>query len=339
MSESNIKVAVTGVGGGVGQSIIKSLKDTNYEVVALDGEALATGLYAASKSYIIPYSSAPNYIEELLRICEEEKCQFLFPGLDAELPILTANVDRFKTIGTTVIVSSAKVVEIGNNKMVTYTELSKYGLNVPMTLDMSVKNSSDIDLSYPYILKQREGGARSQNLYLIKNTHDLDALIEKGIEIKDFIAQEYIEGDEYTCGSVNLADECKGVIVMRRILRDGDTYKCFSVKNAQIENEVRKAMNAIKPYGACNVQLRVRDGVVYIFEINARCSGTTAARALCGFNEPEMILDYLVNDVEPAYEIVEQTILRYWKELVVQNDEIDHLSKFKTATLNVTRQL
>ena len=32
------RIAVTGVGGGVGQSIIKSLSNTDFELIALDGE-------------------------------------------------------------------------------------------------------------------------------------------------------------------------------------------------------------------------------------------------------------------------------------------------------------
>ena len=66
----------------------------------------------------------------------------------------------------------------------------------------------------------------------------------------------------------------------------------------------------------------MKKGKPYVFEINARCSGTTAARTLSGFNEPKMIADYLLKGIEPSYEIKEQTILRYWKELVVENDEI-----------------
>ena len=49
-------IAVTGVGGGVGQSILKSLENSGYNVIALDGEVLAAGLYASSKSYLIPYA-------------------------------------------------------------------------------------------------------------------------------------------------------------------------------------------------------------------------------------------------------------------------------------------
>ena len=172
------------------------------------------------------------------------------------------------------------------------------------------------------------GGARSKNVFIAKNIEDWSVILEQiGGNIANFIVQEYIEGDEYTCGSINLDGKCKGIILMRRILRDGDTHKCFSVKNPVIEAAVRKVVDAIKPFGGCNVQLRMKDGVPYIFEINARCSGTTAARTLCGFNEPKMIADFLLKSIEPKFEIKEQTILRYWQELVVDNEDVVNLKK------------
>jgi carbamoyl-phosphate synthase large subunit len=326
MAESSkINIAVSGTGGGVGQSIIKSLYGTEYDVIALDGEVLGTGLYAAKRSYIIPYSNHPEFIEKALEICEKEQCKLFFPGLDAELPVLAENIDRFAAIGTTVIVSSRDVIEISDNKMVTFTKLSEHNISVPLTINMADHSIKDIDLGYPFVLKEREGGARSQNLYIVKSQAELDSIIDKGVDLTNYVAQEYIDGDEYTCGTVNLDNECRGVIVMRRILRDGDTYKCFTVKNEMIEDAVREIVNVIKPFGACNIQLRVRDGEVYVFEINARCSGTTAARTLSGFNEPKMIADFLCHGLEPSYEIKEQTILRYWKELVVPNDKVDVL--------------
>jgi carbamoyl-phosphate synthase large subunit len=181
--------------------------------------------------------------------------------------------------------------------------------------------------AYPYILKRRIGGARSNVVYLIMDEEGIAGLLARGASLKDFIAQEYIEGDEYTCGSINFDGKCQGAIVMRRILRDGDTYKCFSVRNTGLEEHVMEIMDAIKPFGACNVQLRIGNGVPYVFEINARCSGTTAARALCGFNEPKMIADFLLQGKRPDYTIKEQTILRYWKELVVENTTVSNLQQ------------
>lgn len=322
-NNQKIRIAVSGTGGGVGQSIIKALANTDYEVVALDGEALGAGLYAATNSYVIPYASKPDYLDRVLEICRKEQCRLFFPGLDAELPILTQAVDRFDEIGTKVIVSSPEVITIGDDKLATYNQLTQLGITVPETVDMLGYTSDKPPLDYPFILKRRIGGARSKDVYLINNEDEYYSLSERGTDISVFVAQEYIDGDEYTCGSVNFDGECMGIIVMRRILRDGDTYKCFTVTNEVIEAEVRKTMTAIKPFGACNVQLRLKNGKPYIFEINARCSGTTGARSLSGFNEPLMIADYLCKAKRPEYIIKEQTILRYWKELVISNEDVE----------------
>lgn len=317
-------IAVSGVGGGVGQSILKSLENSGYNVIALDGEVLAAGLYASKASYLIPYASHPDYIASLLDIFEREKIDLFFPGLDAELMPLSLNRDVFSKIGTTVVVSSPEVIEISDNKLQTYVKLTEAGVNVPITVD--AKDFSLDMINFPIIIKQKVGGARSKNIFLAKDEDDWKAVkINISTNIDKYIVMEYIDGDEYTCGSVNLEDMCKGVIVMKRVLRDGDTHKCFSVKDAVIEQSVRHVVEAIKPFGACNVQLRVKDNVPYIFEINARCSGTTASRTLCGFNEPKMIADFLLKGVAPKYTIEEKTILRYWKEHVVENDAVDNL--------------
>ena len=319
-------IAITGVGGGVGQSVLKSLADTDYNLIALDGELLAAGLYTTNKSFLIPYAKDPNYVNKMLAICKQEKIALLFPGLDAELMPLSLNREAFQAIGTTVVVSRPEVILISDDKQQTYDQLIQAGVSVPFTTlaDGFIPNTE----SFPLILKQKVGGARSKNVYVIKNSSEWKSTVNKiGDSINDFIVMEYIEGDEYTCGTINLDNTCKGVIVMRRILRDGDTNKCFTEINEVIEKEVRLVVDTIKPFGACNVQLRLKNGKPYVFEINARCSGTTAARTLSGFNEPKMIADYLLKGIEPTFEIKEQTILRYWNELVVDNDLIVNMKK------------
>jgi carbamoyl-phosphate synthase large subunit len=315
-------IAVTGAGGGVGQSIIKSLYDTDYKVIALDGETLGAGLYAVPTSYKIPFANNPKYISTLLHICKQEKVDLLFPGLDVELEILSKNAGKFKEIGTTVVVSDLNVVKISNDKQYMYDCLTKINADVPFTIPFSQSKIENIE--YPVIFKQMVDGARSQNVFLVKSVEEFKSIIQSiKSPLGNFIIQEYIEGDEYTCGTINLDGECKGTIIMKRTLRDGDTYKCFSVKNEIIEEAIKKIANKIKPFGACNFQLRLKNNIPYIFEINARCSGTTASRTLCGFNEPKMIADYLLKNIKPLYDIKELTILRYWNELIVDNKDIE----------------
>jgi len=338
--DNKIKIAVTGVGGGVGQSVIKSLNQTDYDVVGLDGELLGTGLYASPYSYIVPYANSPEYISKLLEICEKEECKLLFPGLDAELKVLALHKDKFAAIGTKAVVSSPEIIDISDDKQLTYDKLMSFDISVPLTLSFKKYRSNSSQVDFPLIVKQRVGGARSKNVYFLKNKADLENLVSKKDFIStNYIVQQYIGGDEYTCGTINLDGQCKGVIVMRRILRDGDTYKCFSVRNEIVETEVLKVMNAIRPFGACNVQLRMSEGKPYIIEINARCSGTTSSRTLCGFNEPKMIADYVLKGIEPQYTIKELTIMRYWKELVVNNEEVIQINNSKYLTSSISRHL
>ncbi|HSO25077.1 MAG TPA: hypothetical protein VLR54_00465, partial [Methanobacteriaceae archaeon] len=77
-----MKVAITGVGGGVGQSILKSLKDTRHQLVGLDSEVLATGLYCVPSGYMGVYADDSRFISRIKEICQIENCQVLFPGLD-----------------------------------------------------------------------------------------------------------------------------------------------------------------------------------------------------------------------------------------------------------------
>jgi carbamoyl-phosphate synthase large subunit len=222
------------------------------------------------------------------------------------------------------------VIEAADNKFRTYTLLHEHGISIPETVSMeNYVPGSDAPLAFPFILKPRVGGASSKNVHLIKDAAGFARVCaDPSAKIENLVAQAYIEGDEYTCGTVTVDGRHIGSIVMRRTLRDGDTYKCFTVRNPRIEAEIAKVVAAVKPQGALNIQLRVDStGQPHIFELNARCSGTTGARALAGFNEPKMIADYYLKGIEPSFDIKELSILRYWKELVVENERVEIMTK------------
>jgi len=326
------KILILGVGGGVGQSVLKAIDETSYGIVGVDSEELAAGLHAVPRAYKGFTASDSRFIDRLLEICRREDCGLIFPGHDVELLPLSEHVTRFNSEGIIPVVSSPEVIRTCDDKLLTHHFLKAHGFPVPETRPLSEATT----FCGPIVLKPQRGGARSKNTYVVRSAREFD-IHRQLVDPDNCIVQEYIEGDEYTCGSVTLDGKCAGVIVMRRILRDGDTYKAFVERNSKLESAVRAIVSALKPFGACNIQLRVRNGEPFVFEINARCSGTTAARALAGFNEPKMIADYLLTSVAPAYAIREITILRYWKELVVSNDRVGQLMSTGSLTGNGTR--
>jgi carbamoyl-phosphate synthase large subunit len=303
-----MRIAVTGVGGGVGQSIVKALQDSPYAVVGIDSEELAAGLHAVPSAYRGRYASDPRFVDRLLEICSAEQCSLLFPGHDVELLGLAQSAERFKAIGTVPVVSTERVLQICDDKLETSRFLAAAGFPAPESQPLRDYGSFE----GPVILKPQRGGARSRSTYLVRSAEEL-AVYRELVDVENCVVQEFIEGDEYTCGSVVLDGKCAGVIVMRRTLRAGDTYKARVERHPGIEATVSAIVERLQPFGGCNVQLRVR------------CSGTTAARALAGFNEPRMVADFLLSGSAPSHAIRELTILRYWKELVVANERIDEL--------------
>jgi carbamoyl-phosphate synthase large subunit len=312
-------VLVTGAGGGVGQSILKCLQDSRYRVVALDSDPHAAGLYAAARGRVVPRATEPHYVEALKEVAREEGAVLLFPGLDPELKPLAEARAEFDAIGVTVVVSDPAVVSTADDKLATSVLLSAAGLPAPRTERLTA--GTDPGLEPPYIHKPQKGGSGSQGVHVVRSQQDAGADLEAR-EHAGYVVQEYLDGPEYTCGTVSIGGDLVGPIVMRRVLRTGDTYKAFVVRDARIEATVQAAARALHPFGACNFQLRLVDGDAYIFEINARCSGTTGARALAGFNEPRMIADWITLGTRPTPSITEVGILRYWDELLVPLDRI-----------------
>lgn len=319
-------IAVTGAGGGIGQSILKCLAGTRHDVVAIDPDPLAAGLYAAPVAHLGPRADDPGFLDKLLEICERERCSLLFPGIEPELAPVATGAARFRDAGIVPVISDPEVVRICDDKLATAQFLARHGFRVPATEAFV----DAVDSSwYPFVLKPRSGGARSAHTYVVRTKAELD-VARSLIDPENCVVQEFIDGDEFTCGTVTLDGVCRGVIAMRRTLRAGDTYKAFVVRDPALESYVAAAADALQPFGACNFQLRLEGGEPLIFEINARCSGTTYARALAGFNEPVMIADYLLRGIEPTFEIREITVLRYWKELVVESDVFTELSEKRT---------
>jgi carbamoyl-phosphate synthase large subunit len=317
MRERRDIVLVTGVGGGVGQSILKSLAGSRYTCVAIDADHLAAGLYASPIAYRGAQASAPELLERFLEVCKLEGCALIFPGLDTELLSLAVNIDRFLDSGIQPVVSSPEVIRICDDKLETASFLQAHGFAAPATAPLLTASLDE----FPLVLKPQRGGTGSHHVFVIDRPNQLDLALTK-VDPVNCVVQEYIDGDEYTCGTVNVGDMCHGAILMRRTLRAGDTYKAFVARDPAIETYVGDVADTLQPFGACNFQLRVRDGAPYIFEINARCSGTTHARSLAGFNEPRMIADYLLHGEEPKFQIRETVTLRYWQELVVPEEKL-----------------
>jgi carbamoyl-phosphate synthase large subunit len=115
---------------------------------------------------------------------------------------------------------------------------------------------------------------------------------------------------------------------MRRKLQAGTTVAAELGEFPEISDGAGEIARALRPFGPCNIQLRLRNGRPVAFDINPRFSGTTAVRARMGFNEVEAALRHFVCEqpVPPLMGAQGGVALRYWNELYVTAETLRALT-------------
>lgn len=323
-----IRILVTGVGSLLGQGILKSIQNSRLKcnIVGTDYFPSAVGLYWVESGYILPDILKPDIQEEewincLVDIIKKEKIDLVLPGLDFEIPILSRHKSFIEeNTGTILLVSSEKVVMVGNDKWETFKYLKDNGFNYPdSTLPEDMDNFIQKNL-FPYIVKPRFGHT-SENVFLVENKSELD----KSIEICDRpIIQEFLSNvdQEYTCGATYMHNEVLTTICLRRTLKNGNTQLAFSEKTDEIDEYIKTITSTIKPYGPINFQLRLTGCGPVIFEINPRFSGTTPIRALFGVNEVEALIEALMKTgLKDDYRKKEGVVIRYFENQYIPWDK------------------
>lgn len=323
---SRVKVLVTGAGALLGQGVIRSLLESSLgaEVVAADPSEHAAGLYWVARRYRLPLAADPRYLDVLEDVLARERPDAVLVGTDVELPILAAHRDRLERAhGTRVVVSDPRVVRIADDKYETFRFLRAAGLDAPDSALPDEPGAVDALIArvgFPLVVKPRIG-ARSVGVSVARDRDELARALagRAGLIVQEHVASER---DEYTAGALYFDGACRAAIVMRRDLRDGNTYRAFVEPFPRLVAAVRALAEALRPYGPANFQFRLDGERVKVFEINARFSGTTPLRMRAGFNEVELVLRHVVHGepiAQPA--IRPMTILRHWSETVVRPDE------------------
>ncbi len=334
-----ITILVTGSGGGVGQGIIKSLRmipDLSVRVIGADMSPQAAGLYACDKAYLVTGAKDPGYLESLARIFEAEQVDYYLPGTDVELTFCAEHRAEIEArFGVRVVVNPLEAVEIADDKARTAAFLAEHGLPHPATMTLrEARNSAE--LTYPVIVKPAVG-FRSIGVVRADGPDDLFAYPgEDGIIVQELVSDS---DREYTCTIVGNSGELSPVLALRRDLRAGDTYRAFPERAPHVEAYVTEIARRLGIEGSCNFQLRVdHNDVPKLFEINARFSGTTPFCAQLGFNPVE---HYLKRDRGMAYTPQirwDSAVLRYWSELVLRREDLDHLATDGTLTPDILPQ-
>lgn len=318
-----MRVLVTGAGALLGQGIIQSLLKSrlpSLQIIAADPSPLSAGLYWTPERYLLPKAADPDFISALKRLIEKAKPDLIIPGTDVELMALALSRENLESeCGVKVLVSNPTVVEIADDKYKTFEFFRDSGFTPPASCLPGGEEALLGAVGFPLIVKPRTG-ARSIG---VSKVHNMSELKDAVRQTRNPVIQQCVGSDdvEYTAGVIYFDGDCRASIVMRRDLRDGNTYRAYVDNDPELNAQVQDFARCLKPHGPANFQFRVDDGKVKVFEINGRFSGTTPLRMHAGFNEVEMCARYLLlgeRVLQP--EVKSMTVLRHWSETIVLPD-------------------
>lgn len=354
-----ITVLVTGVGGGVGQSIMKGLNlataqrdDIEYRIVGVDADPLAGGLYTADVAYTVPYASEASFITRLIEVSEGEDVDLLIPGHDDELkPIARSREQIESETDARVLISPNEAVEIGLDKYRTFEFLSERGFETPYTV-----RENDVDeiidrCGFPLVVKPRTGSA-SKGLFVTTDRDELErALAESNQRV---VVQEYIIPDEWDddlskSDLTRQIDEYSTEVI---VADSGEVIQALtnwrkmvdgvpSVAKVAAYDHIREAcmdvVREIDALGPINFQARVVDGSPSFFEINTRFSGSTAVRCAAGFNGPDAMARNLVwGDTLTADDLAFEKLMEIRYKDEVYLDEAEYKRLVQNGTVSPT---
>jgi len=348
-----LTVAVTGVGGGVGQAIIRALRsaETGYSILGLDMNPLSAGLYQSDGALTVPPCDHPEYIPRLADILVSKRVDVLIPGSDPELPVLAEARGRLEETGARIFVAGPEAVGVCRNKLESARFFREREFPFVRTVPVADAAALADDVGFPLIVKPL-GGSASRGTEVI---FDRDAL-DRHLDRPGYIAQEFAmpiawqrelaaRGPSAVFPGGRLRQE-EEVSIQVLLDHEGEHLGTFCSVNqlqsgtpiyvdptwipeaVELVERMAGALNDLDLVGPTNYQCRMTSEGPKVFEINPRFTGITAVRAAMGFNEVDVVLGRLLGglSVEEARSKLRQpenvVSCRYVDEVLVPRGEL-----------------
>ncbi len=288
------KALITGIGGDIGQSVAKCLKDIGYDIdlIGCDVDSYSAGKKLCEKFFQSPWAiETEEYLNFIQKLIDEEGVNYVFPTTESEIEFYDKYQDYFRNKKLTIFINDSNIIKTFLDKYETVNFLRSNKLPYPKTYTIETYNG---ELSFPVLLKQRKGcGGKG-----LKIINDEDEFVFFKRKMKDAIVQEIIGSpdEEYTVGVFSTSKEVYS-ISFKRVLGYGSLTKVAQlVYDDEIKVIAERVANACSLKGVLNIQLRKRyEGNYVPFEINPRISSTVYLRHFFGFQDVKWWIDLIEN--------------------------------------------
>ncbi len=204
-----------------------------------------------------------KYVSQLLYFVKKYKINIIFPVSDHDINILAENKKIFLKENCKIIVPEKNITEICFDKVKMYNFCILNNIKTPKIY----KNINNI--SKKIIAKHQKG---SGSVGIIKYNKDF---LYKKINIKKYIFQEFLKGEEY---GVDILNDLNGnflscCIKKKLIMRSGETDQAIIKKNKKLEAISKDISNKLKHIGNLDCDFIKYNKDYYLIDLNPRFGG------------------------------------------------------------------
>ncbi|MFT6305072.1 MAG: carbamoyl-phosphate synthase large subunit [Halioglobus sp.] len=261
-------------------------------VVGTDVDSTAPGFVDCDVTYLVDSVYSDHYIDQVLKICREEKIGLLVSLNDLELPILARAQDRFVAAGVTLAVSSPEVIDRCFDKYKTFLWLRENGLPTPNTfvqLSAAEQAIERGEIEFPLIVKPRWGSAsigifKVYDSAELKSAYKLSALqVKRSLlatasaedQHQAILIQSIAPGTEFGCDVLNdFTGKTRFVVTKEKLLmRAGETDRAVIRNIAPLRDFCEQLGNLNGHVSNLDCDVFVDGDNFQILEMNPRFGG------------------------------------------------------------------
>jgi len=123
MVDKKLPVLITAIGGGGhGEQILKAIRladKDQYYIVGADAQAECPQSKLVDEFITLPLANHPNYMNELLLVCERFGIRALFHGCEPELKRFSAERKHIEDHGIFLPINPTELIDVCMNKEAT----------------------------------------------------------------------------------------------------------------------------------------------------------------------------------------------------------------------------
>lgn len=264
---------------GMVRALQKALRKLHPEgkVVAGDLDERALTRDIADEFWKMPRLESERFAD-LVAACHERGIRTIVPSRDGELMFWAENRELFAEQGIQVIVSDPATVRVCLDKLA----FAQFGVECGLPFIPASENFDSLGDAVSYVAKERYGaGSRKVGIHL-----DRGAALEHGRELERPIYQPHVAGLEISIDAwADRLNHVKGLVLRKRdCVVDGESQVTTTFRDAALEEQALRVLQALRLRGPVVMQAIVADGGLQIIECNTRFGGASTISIAAGLD-------------------------------------------------------